>query len=98
MENTEKALKPAPLFQVQMILGAVEIEFKPSLDKEAGDSFYDLIDELLSNIFKTSAKVKRMASHLEIQHYQVIYFIKIKIKSKIVCITHVVQERTNQSY
>ncbi|XP_039198067.1 dynein heavy chain 11, axonemal isoform X1 [Crotalus tigris] len=70
LENTEKALKPAPLFQVQMILNGVEIEFKPSLDKEAGDSFYDLIDELLSNIFKTSAKVKRMASHLGIQHYQ----------------------------
>ncbi|KAG8139083.1 hypothetical protein E2320_001864 [Naja naja] len=70
LENTEKVLKPAPLFQVQMILSAVEIEFKPSLDKEAGEGFYDLIDELLSNIFKTSAQVKRMASHLEIQHYQ----------------------------
>ncbi|ETE64168.1 Dynein heavy chain 11, axonemal, partial [Ophiophagus hannah] len=70
LENTEKVLKPAPLFQVQMILSAVEIEFKPSLDKEAGDGFYDLIDELLSNIFKISAQVKRMASHLEIQHYQ----------------------------
>ncbi|XP_070583565.1 dynein axonemal heavy chain 11 isoform X3 [Erythrolamprus reginae] len=70
LEDTEKALKPAPLFQVQMILSAVDIEFKPSLDKEAGDGFYDLIDELLSNIFKTSAQVKRMALHLEIQHYQ----------------------------
>ncbi|XP_062979874.1 dynein axonemal heavy chain 11 [Elgaria multicarinata webbii] len=70
LENTEKLLKPAPLFQVQMTLSTLEIEFQPSLDKEAGDGFYDLIDELLSDIFKISAQVKRVATHLEIQHYQ----------------------------
>uniref|UniRef100_A0A670JQ67 Dynein axonemal heavy chain 11 n=1 Tax=Podarcis muralis TaxID=64176 RepID=A0A670JQ67_PODMU len=70
LENTEKTLKPAPLFQLQMILSVPEIEFKPSLDKEAADGFYDLIDELLSNVFKISAQVKRVAKHLGIQHYQ----------------------------
>uniref|UniRef100_A0A8D2LWB0 Dynein axonemal heavy chain 11 n=1 Tax=Varanus komodoensis TaxID=61221 RepID=A0A8D2LWB0_VARKO len=70
LENTEAVLKPAPLFQVGMMLSAPEIEFKPSLDKEAGDGFYDLVDEILSNIFKMSAQVKRVATHLEIQHYQ----------------------------
>ncbi|KAH0627401.1 hypothetical protein JD844_003041 [Phrynosoma platyrhinos] len=70
LENTEEILKPAPLFQVQMILSTLEIEFKPSLDKEAGDGFYDLIDELLSNIFRISAEVTRVAAHLEMQHYQ----------------------------
>ncbi|XP_060638089.2 dynein axonemal heavy chain 11 [Anolis sagrei] len=70
LENTDKDLKPAPLFQVQMLLSTLEIEFKPSLDKETGDGFYDIIDELLSNIFKISAEVKRVATHLEMQNYQ----------------------------
>ncbi|XP_060103688.1 dynein axonemal heavy chain 11 [Heteronotia binoei] len=70
LENIETSLKTLPLFQVQMILNAPDIAFKPSLDKEAGDGFYDLIDELLSNIFKMSGQVKRVASHLGIQHYQ----------------------------
>ncbi|XP_066487525.1 dynein axonemal heavy chain 11 [Tiliqua scincoides] len=70
LENTEKTLKPAPLFHAQMILNAPEIEFKPSMDKEAGEGFYDLVDELLSNIFKISAQVTRVATHLEVPHYQ----------------------------
>uniref|UniRef100_A0A8C3IDJ0 Dynein axonemal heavy chain 11 n=1 Tax=Chrysemys picta bellii TaxID=8478 RepID=A0A8C3IDJ0_CHRPI len=70
LENTEKGLKPAPFFQAQMILSAPEIEFKPSLDKEAGDGFYDLVEELLSNVFKMSAQVKRVAAHLEVKNYQ----------------------------
>ena len=39
LENTEGCLKPAPLFQVQMILNGTEIQFKPSLDTESGDDF-----------------------------------------------------------
>uniref|UniRef100_A0A8C8VJF2 Dynein axonemal heavy chain 11 n=1 Tax=Pelusios castaneus TaxID=367368 RepID=A0A8C8VJF2_9SAUR len=70
LENTEKGLKPAPFFQAQMILNTPEIEFKPSLDKEAADGFYDMVEELLSNIFKVSAQVKRVAAHLEVENYQ----------------------------
>nr|XP_056713421.1 dynein axonemal heavy chain 11 [Euleptes europaea] len=70
LENTETSLKTLPLFQVQMTLSTIDIAFKPSLDKEAGDGFYDLIDELLSNIFKMSGQVKRVATHLGVQHYQ----------------------------
>uniref|UniRef100_A0A803T5S7 Dynein axonemal heavy chain 11 n=1 Tax=Anolis carolinensis TaxID=28377 RepID=A0A803T5S7_ANOCA len=78
LENTEKNLKPSPLFQVQMLLSTLEIEFKPSLDKETGDGFYDIIDELLSNIFKISAEVKRVATHLEMPNYQVSDFLELK--------------------
>lgn len=41
-ENTEESLKPAPVFQAQMILNATEIQFKSSLNKKTGDGFYDL--------------------------------------------------------
>ncbi|XP_029444925.1 dynein heavy chain 11, axonemal [Rhinatrema bivittatum] len=70
LENTDKSLRPAPLFEAQMILSALEIIFKPSLDKETGDGFYDLVEELLSDIFKMSAQVKRVAVHLEAENYQ----------------------------
>lgn len=42
LENTEESLKPVPVSQAQMILNATDIQFKSSLDKEAGDGFYDL--------------------------------------------------------
>ncbi|EPQ11489.1 Dynein heavy chain 11, axonemal [Myotis brandtii] len=68
--NTEKQLKPAPFFQAQMILMPPEILFKPSLERESGDGFYDLVEEMLCNSFRMSAQMKRVAAHLEIANYQ----------------------------
>ncbi|PNJ55828.1 DNAH11 isoform 5 [Pongo abelii] len=70
LKNTEKQLKPAPFFQAQMILLPPEIVFKPSLDREAGDGFYDLVEEMLCNSFRMSAQMNRIATHLEIKNYQ----------------------------
>ncbi|KAM6210848.1 LOW QUALITY PROTEIN: dynein axonemal heavy chain 11 [Sarcoramphus papa] len=70
LENTEESLKPALLFQAQMILNGPEIQFKPSLDKEASDGFYDLVDELLGDVIQMSAQVKSVAAHLGSEHYQ----------------------------
>ncbi|KAG8514707.1 Dynein heavy chain 11, axonemal, partial [Galemys pyrenaicus] len=68
--NTENQLKPAPFFQAQMILMPPEILFKPSLEREAGDGFYDLVEEMLCSSFRMSAQMKRVAGHLEIENYQ----------------------------
>ncbi|XP_041102237.1 dynein heavy chain 11, axonemal-like [Polyodon spathula] len=70
IENTENVFKVSPLFEAQMILSAPEITFKPSLDKEAGDGFYDLAEELLSAIYKMSAQMRRVAGHMGIGNYQ----------------------------
>ncbi|KAL4669500.1 hypothetical protein H8959_008054 [Pygathrix nigripes] len=70
LKNTEKQLKPAPFFQAQMMLLPPEIVFKPSLDREAGDGFYDLVEEMLCNSFGMSAEMNRIATHLEIKNYQ----------------------------
>ncbi|KAM5302539.1 dynein axonemal heavy chain 11 isoform 2-T2 [Glossophaga mutica] len=70
LKNTEKRSKPAPFFQAQMILTPPEILFKPSLEREAGDGFYDLVEEMLCNSFRMSAQMKRVAAHLEIANYQ----------------------------
>lgn len=71
LKNTEKQLKPAPFFQAQMILIPPEILFKPSLEREAGDGFYDLVEEMLCSSFRMSAQMKRVAAHLELENYQV---------------------------
>ncbi|XP_060681399.1 dynein axonemal heavy chain 11-like isoform X1 [Hemiscyllium ocellatum] len=70
LENTEATLKPAPLFVSQMMLSIPEIVFKPSLDKDAADGFYDLVEDLISDIYKMAAQVTRVADHLEIDSYQ----------------------------
>ncbi|XP_064146127.1 dynein axonemal heavy chain 11 isoform X3 [Loxodonta africana] len=69
--HTEKQLKPAPVFQAQMILMPPEIVFKPSLEREAGDGFYDLVEEMICNSFRMSSQMQRVASHLEITNYQI---------------------------
>ncbi|XP_075803650.1 dynein axonemal heavy chain 11 [Microtus pennsylvanicus] len=68
--NTEKQLKPAPFFQAQMLLMPPEIVFKPPLERECGDGFYDLVEEMLCGSFRMSAQMERVAAHLDIANYQ----------------------------
>uniref|UniRef100_A0A4X2M255 AAA+ ATPase domain-containing protein n=1 Tax=Vombatus ursinus TaxID=29139 RepID=A0A4X2M255_VOMUR len=57
--NTEKCLKSAPFFQAQMVLMAPEIIFKPPLEREAGDGLYDLVEEILCNIFRMGLSIRK---------------------------------------
>ncbi|KAH0513439.1 Dynein heavy chain 11, axonemal [Microtus ochrogaster] len=68
--NTERQLKPAPFFQAQMLLMPPEIVFKPPLERECGDGFYDLVEEMLCGSFRMSAQMERVAAHLDIANYQ----------------------------
>ncbi|XP_034877289.1 dynein heavy chain 11, axonemal [Mirounga leonina] len=68
--NTEEQRTPVPFFQAQMILMPPEILFKPSLEREAGHGFYDLVEEMLGSSCRMSAQMERVASHLEIATYQ----------------------------
>lgn len=70
--NTEEQLKAAPFFQAQMLLIPPEIVFKPSLEREAADGFYDLVEEMLCGSFRMSAQMQRVATHLDIENYQVL--------------------------
>ncbi len=71
IENMEGSVRQAPLFEAQMLLMGSEIKFKPSLDRDGGDGVYKLVEELLGDVFKMSAQVKRVASHLSVEDYQV---------------------------
>ncbi|KAI2655454.1 Dynein axonemal heavy chain 11 [Labeo rohita] len=70
IENMEGSVRQAPLFEAQMLLMGSEIKFKPSLDRDDGDGLYELVEELLGDVFKMSAQVKRVAPHLSVEDYQ----------------------------
>lgn len=61
----------APLFEVQLDLQVPNMVFKPSLDYGAGDSFFELVESLINNVFRMSALVPRLAQHCSFPHYQV---------------------------
>ncbi|XP_009290539.2 dynein axonemal heavy chain 11 isoform X1 [Danio rerio] len=70
IENMGGSVRQAPLFEAQMLLMGSEIQFKPSLDRDGGDGLYELVEELLGDVFKMSAQVKRVAPHLIVEDYQ----------------------------
>ncbi|XP_051721899.1 dynein axonemal heavy chain 11 [Ctenopharyngodon idella] len=70
IENMEGSVRQAPLFESHMLLMGSEIKFKPSLDRDGGDGLYELVEELLGDVFKMSAQVKRVAPHLNLEDYQ----------------------------
>ncbi|KAJ8415860.1 hypothetical protein AAFF_G00404170 [Aldrovandia affinis] len=70
VENTEGDFRQAPLFEVQMVLSPPMITFRPSLDRDVGDGFYDMVEGLLGDVFRMSAQVKRVAAHLGMHNYQ----------------------------
>lgn len=44
--------------------------FQPSLDQDAVDGFYNMVEGLLDDIFKFASLVPRVATHLEAQDYR----------------------------
>uniref|UniRef100_A0A803TFR0 Dynein axonemal heavy chain 17 n=1 Tax=Anolis carolinensis TaxID=28377 RepID=A0A803TFR0_ANOCA len=61
LENTDPKAGLAPLFKVQLDLSVPEMVFHPSLDAGASDSFYDLVEALVNDIFRVSSLMPRLA-------------------------------------
>lgn len=72
IDNMEGSVRQAPLFEAQMLLMGSEITFRPSLDRNVRDGLYELVEELLGDVFKMSTQVKRVAAHLGMEDYQVL--------------------------
>ncbi|XP_043931285.1 dynein axonemal heavy chain 11-like [Protopterus annectens] len=70
IENTESTLKSSPLFEVQLLLNGKEMTFKPSLDMAVKSNFYDIMDGLVKDIFRSASFIKRVAQHIEMDNYQ----------------------------
>lgn len=62
----------APLFEAQLDLKVPDLVFTPPLDIRVGDSFFDLVETLVNDVFRISSLVPRVARHGTVSHYQVI--------------------------
>ncbi|XP_058532038.1 dynein axonemal heavy chain 9 isoform X2 [Ochotona princeps] len=71
LENTECKAGVNPIFEVQMSLAIPELVFCPSLESGAKGGFYDIVQGLVSSIFKISSLVPRLSPHNSSPHYQV---------------------------
>ena len=72
VDNMESWPNQAPLFEAQLMLRCSGMVFLPSLEQDAGDGLYELIEGLVGNIFKTSVNINRVAAHLSMDSYQVL--------------------------
>lgn len=71
-DNMESWPNHTPLFEAQLMLSSSGMVFLPSLEQDAGDGLYELIEGLVGDIFKTSVNINRVAAHLSMETYQVL--------------------------
>lgn len=64
----------APLFEAQLDLKVPDMVFTPPLELGTGDSFYELVESLINDVFRVSSLVPRLAQHSPFPHYQVLYW------------------------
>ncbi|MCJ8730075.1 hypothetical protein PDJAM_G00113410 [Pangasius djambal] len=70
VDNTDSALRIAPLFEVQLTLTS-DMTFHPSLDLSKTGSFYHIIDKMVADIFKMASYMNRVAKHKKAETYEV---------------------------
>ncbi len=70
VENTDPALHISPLFEVQLTLTS-DMIFHPSLSFSKKGNFYDIIDQMVSDIFKMASFIKRVAKNKQSETYKV---------------------------
>jgi len=72
LENTDKEKSGMPpLFEARLELQAPAIVFSPSIDQDAADSFFNLVEGLANDIFKGASLMPRLALHNGQENYQV---------------------------
>uniref|UniRef100_A0A8D3CJW0 Dynein axonemal heavy chain 11 n=1 Tax=Scophthalmus maximus TaxID=52904 RepID=A0A8D3CJW0_SCOMX len=72
VDNMQSWPNQAPLFEAQLMLNGSAMIFLPSLERDAGDGLYELMEGLVGDIFKTSVNINRVAAHLSTESYQVV--------------------------
>uniref|UniRef100_A0AAV2MDL9 AAA+ ATPase domain-containing protein n=1 Tax=Knipowitschia caucasica TaxID=637954 RepID=A0AAV2MDL9_KNICA len=70
LDNMESRPFHTPLFEAQLLLRSSELTFVPSLDPEAGDGLYEMVESMIADVFKISANISRVAGHLNFESYQ----------------------------
>nr|XP_020468391.1 dynein heavy chain 11, axonemal-like isoform X3 [Monopterus albus] len=70
VDNMGSWVNQTPLFEAKLVLRNSGMVFLPSLERDAGDGLYELIEGLVGDIFKISVNIKRVAAHLSVESYQ----------------------------
>uniref|UniRef100_A0A671VS67 Dynein axonemal heavy chain 17 n=1 Tax=Sparus aurata TaxID=8175 RepID=A0A671VS67_SPAAU len=70
LDNTDQRASVAPLFEAQLDLKVPDMVFTPPLEFGTGDSFYELVESLINDVFRVSSLVPRLAQHSPFPHYQ----------------------------
>ncbi|XP_069552287.1 dynein axonemal heavy chain 11 [Brachyistius frenatus] len=70
VDNMESWPIRAPLFEAQLTLNGSGMTFTPSMERDAGDGLYELMEGLVGDILKTSVNIRRVAAHLCTDSYQ----------------------------
>ncbi|XP_075889814.1 dynein axonemal heavy chain 9 isoform X2 [Nelusetta ayraudi] len=70
LDNTDQRAPVAPLFEAQLDLKVPDMVFSPPLELGAGDSFFELVESLVDDVFRISSLVPRLAQRSPSPHYQ----------------------------
>lgn len=70
LDNTDPGHPVAPLFESHLELQTPDLVFAPSLQYETRNSLYNIIDDLLRDIFSMAAYIPRVAEHVGHENYQ----------------------------
>lgn len=62
----------APLFEAQLGLQVPDMVFTPSLEFGVKGSFSELVDSLITDVFRMSSLMPRLAQHSPFPHYLVL--------------------------
>lgn len=60
-----------PIFEAQLSLAIPELVFCPSLESGAKGGLYDIVDGLVTSVFRVSSLVPRLSPQSDSPHYQV---------------------------
>ena len=72
LENTDKEnTGMPPLLEARLELQIPEIVFSPSIDQDAADGFFSLVEGLADDVFKGASLMPRLAIHNGQENYQV---------------------------
>lgn len=71
INNTDAAQCKEPLFEIQLKLKNNEMTFGPSLDLSHRGNFYEIVDEMVTNITNMASLIPRVAAHKSLENYQV---------------------------
>ncbi|XP_076856222.1 dynein axonemal heavy chain 9 [Brachyhypopomus gauderio] len=69
LDNTDEKPGVAALFEAQLDLLVPDMVFYPPLELGAANSFYDLVESLINDVYRISSLVPRLAEH-SFPHYQ----------------------------